>query len=333
MTQKIKVDISVVSVLKILAVLGTIYLLFVIREVIVLLFIVAILVITFRPIVKSWSKAIGKPLSILSLVLILILFIAGFVYVIIPPLVEQTKQLANVIPDLLTQSSFIRAHVPEIGKGISTIAESLGGVTSSFISFTASVFGGIVSFFTIIILTIYFLADEKIFQNFRALIPKHKEGDAYVLMGKISIKIGDWLRGQLLLGLIIGVCVYIGLSLIGVKYALVLAIISAVLEIIPIVGPVISGALAALISLSISPLTALIVVIFYILLSQLENTLIVPKVMQKAVGLPPAIIIIAVLIGGKILGIIGALLAVPIAAILFVVVQEWGIIRKITSKE
>jgi predicted PurR-regulated permease PerM len=290
------------------------------------------LAITFRPVVKNWSKAIGKPLSILSLVLILVSFIAGFIYIIIPPFVDQAKQLSSVLPDLITGSNFIRSHIPEIGKVISTITQSLGGMTGSFISFTASVFGGIVSFFTIIILTIYFLADDKIFQNFKTLIPKNKEKDVSDLIDKITIKIGDWLRGQLLLGLIIGVCVYIGLSLIGVKYALVLAIISAVLEFIPIVGPIISGALAALISLSISPLTALIVIVFYVLLSQLENTLIVPKVMQKAIGLPPAIIIIAILIGGKLLGILGALLAVPISAILFVVIQEWVVIRKIMSR-
>lgn len=332
MTQNIKVDISVASILKILAVLGGIYLLFIIREVIILLLIVAILAITFRPVVKNWSKSIGKPLSILSLVLILVSFIAGFIYIIIPPFVDQAKQLSSVLPDLITGSSFIRSHIPEIGKVISTITQSLGGMTGSFISFTASVFGGIVSFFTIIILTIYFLADDKIFQNFRTLIPKNKEKDVADLFDKITVKIGDWLRGQLLLGLIIGVCVYVGLSLIGVKYALVLAIIAAVLEFIPIVGPIISGALATLVSLSISPLTALIVIVFCILLSQLENTLIVPKVMQKAIGLPPAIIIIAILIGGKLLGILGALLAVPISAILFVVIQEWAIIRRIMSR-
>jgi len=333
MAQKLKVDISVMSILKILAVLATIYFLFVIREVIVLLFIVVILSITFRPVVKSWSKRIGKPLSILSLVLIFILFLAGFIYIIIPPLVEQTKQLANMLPELVTKSTFVRAHIPEIGKGLSTIAQSLGGMTGSFISFTASVFGGIFSFFTVIILTVYFLADEKIFKNFKTLIPKNKEDDVYNLIDKIAVKIGEWLRGQMLLGFIIGVAVYIGLSLIGVKYALVLAIVSGVLEFVPIIGPIISGALAALISLSISPITAVIVVVFYILLSQLENTLIVPKVMQRAIGLPPAIIIIAILIGGKILGILGALLAVPIAAILFVIIQEWATIRKIASKE
>lgn len=333
MIQKVKIDISVMSILKILAVLGAIYLLFLIREIILLLFIVAILVITFRPIVKNWSKKIGKPLSILSLVLILATFLAGFIYIIIPPFVEQAKQLANSLPDLFAKSALIRSHIPEIEKIISTITQGLGGATGSFISFTASVFGGIVSFFMVIILTIYLLADDKIFTNFQALIPKSKEDDVSVLIDKITIKIGDWLRGQLLLGLIMGVAVYVGLSLIGVKYALVLAIIAGVLEFIPVIGPIISGGLATLVSFSISPLTSIIVVAFCILLSQLENTLIVPKIMQKAVGLPPPIIIIAILIGGKLLGVLGALLALPISAILFVIIQEWAIVRKIASKE
>jgi predicted PurR-regulated permease PerM len=216
---------------------------------------------------------------------------------------------------------------------LGALTQSLGSITGSFISITTSVVGAVVAFFTVLFLTIYFLIDEQVFTKFlSSAIPQSKKEKVATVTNKISTKIGEWLRGQLLLCLTIGILVYIGLSIIGVKYALALAVISGVLEILPVVGPIISGVLAAIISLSISPLTALIVVVFYILLQQLENNLIVPKVMAKAVGLPPAIIIIAILIGGKLLGVVGALLAVPLIAIIYVVFQEWETIRKLVAK-
>jgi predicted PurR-regulated permease PerM len=223
--------------------------------------------------------------------------------------------------------------LPSFEKSITTLTSSLGSITSSFISITTSVVGAIITFFTVLVLAIYFLVDEQIFTKFLlSVTPDNKEQKVTALINKISNKIGEWVRGQLLLGLVIGVIVYIGLSIIGIKYALTLAVISGVLEILPIIGPIISGVLAALVGLSVSPITALIVIIFYILVQQLENNLVVPKLMAKAVGLPPAIIIIAILVGGKLLGVIGALLAVPVAAIAYVIFEEWGTIRQIIAK-
>lgn len=333
MNEKVRVDISISAILKVLAVLGFVYLLFLIRDILILIFIAGILVAAFAPIINKWSKKIGKTLSILILVLLIIGGIAGFTYLIVPPFITQTKQLIAGLPEFANSFSIIRSYLPSIEKGLSALTESLGGITGSFISITTSVVGAIVAFFTVLVLTIYFLIDEQVFTRFLStVIPKSKKEGVTSLIRKISAKIGEWLRGQLLLGIIIGIIVYIGLTIIGVKYALALAVISGVLEILPIVGPIISGTLAALISLSISPITALIVVVFYVLLQQLENNFIVPKVMSKAVGLPPAIIIIAILIGGKLLGVIGALLAVPMIAIIYVVFQEWETIQKLASK-
>jgi len=334
MNEKVKVDITVASIIRILVVLGIVYLLFLLREVLVLVFIAGILFSAFAPVIKKWSKKIGNTLAILILVLLIIGAIAGFTYLIIPPFVAQIRQLITGLPDLVNRFSIIRSHLPFLEKGLTALTQSLGGITGSFISITTSVVGGVVAFFTVLVLTIYFLIDEQFFTRFLSkVIPDDRKDIFSSLTDKISTKIGEWLRGQLFLAIIIGVIVYIGLTIIGVKYALALAVISGILEILPVVGPIISGALAALISLSISPLTALIVVVFYVLVQQLENNLIVPKVMSKAVGLPPAIIIIAILVGTKLLGVIGAVLAVPTIAIIYVIFQEWETVQKITAKE
>lgn len=332
-SNRVRVDITYASILRVLVVIGITYLVFRLSDVLVLLFVAGILVAAFSPVIKKWSTKIGKTFSILILVLLIIGVIAGFISLIIPPLVAQTRQLIESLPDLVNRSSIIRSHLPSLEKSISTLSQSIGGLTTSFILFTTSVVGAVATFFMVLILSIYFLVDERIFTHFLAtMIPVEKKEDVSDMINKISLKIGEWLRGQLLLGLVIGISVYIGLSIIGVKYALTLAVISGILEIFPIIGPIISGAFAALIALTISPLTALIVVVFYILLQQVENNLIVPKIMSKAIGLPPAIIIIAIIIGGKLLGILGALLAVPMSGILYVIFQDWDTIRKIFKK-
>jgi len=136
-----------------------------------------------------------------------------------------------------------------------------------------------------------------------------------------------------MLGLIIAVIDYIGLLAIQVPYALVLALLSGLLEFIPVVGPFTAGAIAVVVALTVSPLHALLVVILYLIVQQLENGLIVPKIMQKAVGLSPVVIIVAVLIGVKLLGLFGALLAVPIAAVISVFISEWPAIRSSFGKD
>jgi len=132
--------------------------------------------------------------------------------------------------------------------------------------------------------------------------------------------------------LIIFLIVYIGLTIIGIPYALVLAIIAGILEIVPTVGPIIAGAIAALVALTISPLAALLVIILFLAVQMLENTFIVPKVMQKAIGVSPVVIILAIIAGAKLLGVVGAIISIPIAASISVLIMEWPTISKIFAK-
>lgn len=329
MNNRIKIDISAASVVKVVLTLAGIYLLFLIRDVLVSILISLILVAALQPVVANWSKRIGKGLSILAVFLVVAGIIAGFIYLIIPPLVQETVQLIQNIPSLVQKYSLIRDHLPSLESALSSFANNFGNISSRFVSITTGVFGGLVTFVTIIVLTIYFLIDEKFFARaVAALIPSEKKEVAAEVFAKIALKVGNWVRAQLLLGLIIGFLSFVGLTIMGVPYALTLAVIAGFLEIIPAIGPIIAGVIATLIALTVSPVIALVVAIFYIVLQQLENHLIVPKIMQKAVGLPPAIIIIAILIGGKLLGVLGILLAVPVTAVIYVIFQEKDNIRK-----
>ena len=141
------------------------------------------------------------------------------------------------------------------------------------------------------------------------------------LLVRIENKLGAWLRGQLVLMLIIGVATYLGLILLGVDYALALAVIAGLLEIVPILGPIISAVPALIMGFVISPVTGFAVIGLYLLIQQLESNLIVPKVMQKAVGFNPLVTIIALMVGGQLMGIVGAILAVPIVIVAVEVVK------------
>jgi predicted PurR-regulated permease PerM len=233
------------------------------------------------------------------------------------------------LPSNFSKYEFIKGYLPAIQNNLSTVSSAAGNITGGVVSITTNVLGGFVTFIAAIVLFIYLLIDEKALKYFvLSFFPDdHRENMADIFR-KVASKVGDWFRGQLLLAFIVGVVSLIGLLIIGVPYALTLAVISGVLDIVPTLGPVIAGVLAAAIALTDSPIKALIVVIFYVIIQQLESNILVPKVMQKAVGLSPVIIIIAILIGARLLGIVGAIIAVPLAASLIVVLSEWSSIRK-----
>jgi predicted PurR-regulated permease PerM len=130
------------------------------------------------------------------------------------------------------------------------------------------------------------------------------------------------------LGIIIFTINFIGLSILRVDYALTLAIISGVLEVLPIIGPIVAGALSTVVALTISPILGLIVASWYILVQQLENHIIVPQIMKKSLGLSPVVVIVAILVGGKLLGIIGILISVPVASALGILLEEFVKIKE-----
>ncbi|MFA5157868.1 MAG: AI-2E family transporter [Patescibacteria group bacterium] len=336
MNDKVKFEITTWTIVKLFLVAAGFYFLYLVRDIVALVFIVLILVSTFSPVIKSWQQTIGRLASIFLLVLLVVASLVGVFYIIIPPLVNQISELALSLPDYIANTNFsaLRNYTSEIKSGLQSLSSNLGSVTSNIYSFTAGLIGGVFTLLMIFVLTFYILLDEDDVKRFISSIfaPEHKEA-AVGVINKIASKIGSWFRGQLLLGLVIFVIDYIGLSIIGIPYALVLALIAGILEIVPTVGPIIAGITAALFALTISPWKALFVLIYYFAVQLVENNVLVPKIMQKAVGISPAVIIIAILIGAKLMGVVGAILAIPLAASVSVLILEWPTINKIFSKE
>ena len=183
--------------------------------------------------------------------------------------------------------------------------------------------GGLFGLLTILILTFYILIEaDSLRGTMLHLFPARDRARVAAASRDITVKVSAWLGGQLLLGGIIGTSSAIGLWLLGIPFFYVLALISGIGELIPVVGPVLSAIPAIAVAATVSINKVLLVIVFFVVQQQFENHVLVPKVMQRQVGVSPVTVIVALLIGGKLLGIVGAILAVPTAAILQVVFSE-----------
>lgn len=323
MSEKQTVTLSYSSIIKVIVVLLALFILYVIREVVALLFVAIVLAAAFDPWVDWLQKyKIPRSVSILIIYIIMIGTLSLVIAMLVPPISEQIGQLAKNLPiyyerlavgiSQITDGTGRQSSLPE---ALRTLSTNLGETTKSIFSTITSIFGGLISFIAVLVIVFYMTVEEKILKKFIHFLTPSKYQD-YVagLINRMQKKMGMWLRGQLTLCLVIGIMTYIGLLILGVKYALLLALIAGILEIIPFVGPIISAIPAILVGFSDSLLKVLLIIVLYFVIQQFENHIIVPKVMQKAVGLNPIIIILAILIGIKLGGIVGALLAVPVAA-------------------
>lgn len=329
-------DISINSIFKILAVLLGLWFLFIVRDVIAIVFASIIVAAALSPTIDRMAKnKIPRILTILTMYLVIIAFFGALIYFILPPAITQLRQLADQLPNYFSYFNNFINNLREFGIQnhlINDSQSSLNAVSNFLNNFTSNIFNttkGFISGFTavlaVFVLNLYLLLDENgIKKFFVALLPVKQKHRIVTIANKVGNGLGAWLRGQIILGIIIGILVYVGLVIIGVPYALTLALLAGVLEIIPIIGPIISAIPTILIALSISPTMALVVTGFYILVQELENKLLVPKVMQRTVGLHPVTIIIVLLIGAKLMGILGILLAVPVTSVIYIVLKEWG---------
>jgi predicted PurR-regulated permease PerM len=185
------------------------------------------------------------------------------------------------------------------------------------------VLGGASGIATILILTFYFLLDaERLADAWVHLVPRDRRDQARAIARRVGEKVSAWLVGQLIVGALIGVTAGVALMLLGVRFFYVLALVTAVGEFIPFIGPFIAGTIASLIAATTSLQLAVVTAAYYVVQQLVEVNIVVPRIMGHQVGLDGAAVIIAVLLGHALLGVVGAILAVPTAAILQATVQE-----------
>lgn len=312
-----KVDISHRTIIFIALFILGLWVTFLIRDLLIILFVSVILMSALSPLVNSLIRLrLPKALSIALTYIIIIGAVAGLIVIILPPLIEQSSKLITASPALLTQ--FFK--ITNIDRSV--VSSELTNLSKNLFTVTLSLFDNLLTVVFLLVITFYMLLEKEGLESRFASLFKNREERVRRSIIKIEEKLGAWLQGQMILSLVIGFLSFIGLTILNIPFALPLALIAGVLEVIPVIGPIISAIPAVLLAFTISPLLSVIVAVLYLVIQQLENHLIVPQVMKRAVGLNPLIVILAIAIGSRLLGIAGALLAVPIAVVFQIIAVE-----------
>jgi len=322
----IRVEIYYKTVLFTIALLIGLWFLIQIREIIILVFLSVILLSALlKPVEWLSSKRIPRVFSVLIVYLFVINVIAFAIGIIVPPLVTQTSDFISKLPQIISSINdfliFNKIPIENLSEVIAKQSQQLAG---NVISISTAIVSSVFLVLTLFVFTFYLLLEWKRFVRLlTSPFSGKQEKKILSIISKVETGLGHWVRGQLTLSVIVGVLTFIGLSVLGIPYALPLALIAGIFEIIPIIGPIVSSIPAILVALTVSPLLALAAAALFFIVQQLENHLIVPMVMSKVVGLQPPVVIISLLIGSKLAGIGGAFLAVPVIVVARIIVQEF----------
>jgi predicted PurR-regulated permease PerM len=313
------------------------WVLFLLRNVLLLLYVSSLLAIGFSPAVRWIERqrlGIGRRrfprwAAILLLYVGFIGFVTIILSVVLPPLVNQLTDLWQKLPGYVDQlqRALVRARLIEHRITWSELLQKIptpGLAVTGILGAVQGALGLFAAIVTVLILPYYLLLEAGwIQQSFLHVVSPERRARMARITGDVTVKVGAWLNGQILLGVVIGVSSTIGLWILGVPYPYVLGLIAGLGEFIPIVGPIGAAVPAVLMGWTVSAKTAVFVAAYFAIQQFVENNLLVPRIMERQVGVSAVTILVALLIGGELLGVVGAVLAVPTAAIVQVVLQEY----------
>lgn len=309
-----KVEISHRTIIFTLVLLLGLWLLVQIRDILYLLLISFILMSALRPLVDGLEKIrIPRIIAILFLYGLIFGVLGASLASTIPSLVVQSSKLIQILPEV------VQRVLPYVDINVQSLTQQITPIGENLVKVTVGIFSNVITLVTVLVFTFYFLLERRYTQDFLVGLMGENSGRRVAeVVARAEKRLGTWVLGEIFLMVFIGVVVYLGLTFLRVEYALPLAIIAGLLEIVPMVGPIVSAVPAVLVALASSPLLAASVVALYFIVQQVENSLVVPWVMKKSVGMSPILTILALLVGGRLAGIVGAILAVP----LVLVIQE-----------
>lgn len=324
----ISVHITSGTILTTLLFLGLAALLWFLRDIVLILLTAVVIASAMEPAIRFLSRrGIHRILAVILMYLLVASVFLSILLIFIPPVLDDAANFLQRLPETLSSFNITEAthgllpwgsvseqiSSADLLRNISsTLADSTGGVFTTLSAF----FGGITSLVLIIVFSFYFSVQETGVDDFLRVVTPIKE-QAYVLhlWKRSQDKIGKWMQGQLMLGLIVGVLLYLGLTILGVPNALLLAVLAGLFELIPVFGQILAAIPALAIAFADGGLTALLLVAgLYLVVQQFEAHLIYPVVVKKVVGVPPLLVILALIVGAKLAGFLGILLSVPIAA-------------------
>ncbi len=317
-----KVEISHKTIIFTVFFLLSLVFLFTIRDLILELFIALLITAILDPLVTKLSLyKIPRGVSVLISYVAIIGIFSGIVALLVPPLVEQSTNLASISPGFISKIS----SYPVVGVEVSQeVLAKVGTIPGELLKFGGELLSNLVSVFTVLVFAFYLLMSRNSLDGqLSKFFGDDKKAKIAGFLSKLEDRLGGWARGQFILMFTVGLMNYIGLTLLSVPFALPLAVLAGLLEVIPYIGPVIAAFPAILIGFGISGYTGVGVVAMALLVQQLENYVLVPKIMGKSVGISPIVIMLSLAVGQRMAGITGMIISIPIVIILQVFLSEY----------
>jgi predicted PurR-regulated permease PerM len=321
-------------VFAVVAALVLVYAAYLVRSILVLVLVAGFLAVGLDPAVRAFERlGLKRGFAVAVLFVAILLFLGGFLFAVIPPLVEQVTNFAAHLPKYVQDLSetnprverfIIQNDIPDKLRAATENAPTLiGGSLGTLIGVAGSVIGSIFKMLTVLVLTIYFVMSlQQIREGTLKLIPRTKRERAKVLLDPMLEKVGGYVAGNLAISLIAGLLAFIFLALAHVPFPVALALWVAIADLIPLVGATLGAIPSVVVAFVGSIPLGIATIIYFVVYQQTENYLIAPRVMTRAVDLSPAAVLLAALIGASLLGFVGALMAIPAAASLKLIMQE-----------
>ena len=317
------------------AVFALLYFLYLIRTVIGALFIALFLAVALAPAVEFLvRRKFPRALAILTVYLGLLLSVFGLGMLVVPPIVDGVNDFVDNVPayvEDLRDSKTVREYddkyeiTPKLKEQAESLPQRLGDAASGLRTVTVGIFGAIVQVVTILVMTFFLLLDGKRMIRWAAKELGDERGERAERVGEqIYQAVGGYVAGNFVISLAAGLSSYIVMTILDMPFAVPLAVLMAFLDLIPLVGSAIAGAIIAVVAAIVGfPEKLVVWLIFFLIYQQVENNLLQPLVYKRTVAIHPLLVIVAVLIGATLLGVLGALLAIPVAAAVQIVVREW----------
>lgn len=318
-----KVEISHKTIIFTVVFLGSLWFVYYIRDIVLQVFVALLLMSIINPLIIRLSKLrIPKIISILLSYVLIFGFLGTAIASILPPLIEQSTNLVNNLPDYL-QNSDLPKYINE--DLVKQILSQLGSVPSQIIKAGFLLFGNILSILTVAIFAFYLLLiRDKFDTSLEFLFGKERTKGVVNVIDVLETRLGGWARGQFTLMFTIGILSYVGFMVLGIPYALPLAMLAGIFEIVPYIGPIIAAIPAIILGFSISPFLGFAAIGLALLIQQLENYILVPKIMEKSTGVSPIVTLISLAVGFRLAGIVGMMISIPVVIIVQTLIVSYS---------
>ncbi len=323
-------DVSWGTILKISLAFIVFYIIFLVRDILIWFIFAIIISVLFNPAIKFLQKfRIPRVLAVIFVYVAIFGFLGLIIYWTAPMFISEIQQFSQLFPQYFEKiAPPLQGLGLEAFESIESFTKALGTLlqkaSSDILSALAIFFGGIGSTVFVLAIALFLSFEERGVERMVGLLsPKKYEAFVSTIWEKSQNKVSGWFGSRVLTSLFVGIAVFVALYLFNVKYSLSLALLAGVLDFIPILGPIIAGLIAFVFVALDSWLKAIFVLIAFVLIQQIEGNILSPILTKKFVGLPPVLVLISLSIGAKLLGILGAILAIPLAGILFEFVRDF----------